>query len=307
MSISSQCPAWARGEEEYTYNKNEWGGDLIPLSPPGYLGPAKDADYDTQRTAALSTACAWLAACNTLATTEAKEQCRSNCPRAVGMSHNESGWHPHAQAEDGWGRGLFQWGGPAAPACVHGFTGQACGLPYNGNTLDPHDGGGLDATVSDCTAYDPLKNIAEILSVTNNGNHWRPNGNQWNACQSTSDGLGRIKQWDQLNTTDTGNLAVNVCQAAAGGDVSYTDDDYSRCTIGDAVDAIKHPTDICSACTSPDSDGDNRDYCDCKSCTQCYSTITDRKCCKPFVSNAQPYCNGETCFADAQSCTLRSV
>lgn len=311
MFISSQCPAWARGEEEYTYNEDEWGGGLKQLGVHGYLGKAKGADAKTQRTAALSTACAWLASCNKLATIEDMNQCRRNCPRAVGMSHNESGWHPHAQGGDGWGRGLFQWGGPASPACVHGFTGNACGISYNGNTIASHDGGGLkatashdgsgpEATVSYCTVYNPLDNIAEILTVTNNGAHWRPTGNQWNACELS----GTIKEWSGVSA-----LAKDVCQTAAGGDTSYDEPDYSTCMNGDAVDATKTPADICASCTPPDSDGDfsNGSYCNCTSCTQCWSTITDWTCCGPYKSAAQRYCNGKACFADEKSCMTNSA
>lgn len=135
-------------------------------------------------TAATTTACVWEASCEAKLTGSELTTCKKNCPIALGIAFNESGWHPKAQSYDGIGRGLFQWGGHAVPACSRGFVGADC-------TATPTVEGN-SVTVEDCNAFNPLLNAMMTIvdtkgdHVTNGGSNWLPKGNPWWSCNNGS-------------------------------------------------------------------------------------------------------------------------
>jgi hypothetical protein len=278
-SNNASCPAWTRSEVDYVYDETEWGAPS--QSGVQVLGDKSLANSSRLEVAAGTTACAWIGSCTT-------EACRQNCPRALGMAYNESGWHPQAQAADGIGRGLLQWGGPAAPACARGFTGPDCAVTY----VEPagyvyNAASGLGVTPAHCLAYNPMASIARILPMTNDGAHWRPAGNAWNACQPD----GTIKEYANI-----AEIAVAACRNATEtwpmADYFHTD---GRCLEGPQQDGTVHKIQICDNC------GDNyaaakAAYCTCPA-TVCWSALTDVNCCGPYPPGAigQYSCNGETC------------
>ena len=158
----------------------------------------------------------------------------------MAVAYNESMFHPHAQSFDGYGRGLWQIGGPGAPTWTRGggaFTGPQC---LKGA------GAGTGASATQCGAYDPIKSGKVAVSLTNNGKDWLPNNSEWWSCQN-----GTTKA-----STDPGfdsNKALQACQTAAksfGINVSNWSSS-SKCSDGSAPDGTVYACGSDSDCQSP--------------------------------------------------------
>ena len=84
------------------------------------------------------------------------------------------------------GRGLFQFGGPSAPANYRGFVGPQCRCYGTKCPLqsDPGKGGLLAAQADNegCTAYNPLLASALAQVYTQNGKNWLPIDADWESC-----------------------------------------------------------------------------------------------------------------------------
>ena len=149
------CPSWVTNPSAYRYSAEDWGGDAKygDNNKVMVVGLGKFAGAKT-------TACIWVANC------KGNDECIRNCPIAVGAAYEESMWHPRAQSYDGIGRGLYQWGGASAPSCARKFVGKECNVVYNGGTFTAVPGSGPQATVADCSAYNPVLNTQRTIPMT---------------------------------------------------------------------------------------------------------------------------------------------
>jgi len=132
LGLTPLCPQWAHdyatsGDySTYAYNTLEWGADpptrnclswctATAHNPDGryQLGippqPWVDPINEMTKTAATTSACAWVAVCvHAAATADAKNYCMKRTAAAMGVIYGESYFSPIAQAWDRNGRGLIQ-------------------------------------------------------------------------------------------------------------------------------------------------------------------------------------------------------
>ncbi len=218
---SSVCPAWVKGGN-YEFNPEEWGGDGTQVR---FM---RVGQHDMDR-GAQTTACTWVSQC------KGDADCIKQCPVALGIAYNESGFLPTAQSSDGVGRGLFQIGGGVVCATCRGFTGPQCA----GNGA----GGGAEADASKCTAYDPLKNTEWTMKYSNNGKNFHPTGAAWWSCNN---GIGQnVPEGTLKALRDPGfskEKAINACTNATKDLQSTIKPDYSNmnwsCQVGAAANGI---------------------------------------------------------------------
>ena len=228
------CPTWATDPEiSFSYNASEWGGGLHASNPAGgWTGHAAQAGMN-------SAACAWVASCESSATDLAK--CFGRCPTAVAIAQGESNWNPSAQSYDGFGRGLWQVGGPGALPPTPTFDAGCAG-----------DNPGVSASASQCNAYNPLTLGAWVVEITNDGETFAPAGRCWTTCSggACNSGTGWTGGWvpNFVSSTNSGGCkavaestnAADACSAAiqAISAVTVTAfEETGNCIVGGGVSA----------------------------------------------------------------------
>ena len=148
----------------------------------------------------------------------------------MGIAYNESMFHPLAQSTDQIGRGLWQIGGPGGPVASRGLTGPQC------NKGNP----GLNAELSKCQAFDPIKSGKIAIELTNKGRDWLPRNSEWWSCNTATK---KTKA-----STDSGfdeNKALEYCKMAAG-DIGKSINNWSNssnCSDGSAPDGSVYKCD----------------------------------------------------------------
>lgn len=271
--------------DDYKWNPKQWNQvDTTNATPPEVVGTnalnssPTDAAYQQLVTGATSTACAWKAACQ--AVSDDPDTCMKQCPVALGIAWNESKFLPIAQSYDGIGRGLFQFGGSYSPSCVRGFRGHDCDISFdNGINLDYNKGAGIDATVEDCDAYNPIRSAIKAVELTNNGLYWRPTGNVWNSCNTD----GTIKEFATIQ-----EIAQSACTKV--GITEQTDD--VTCMKGSDTGKDLQPCDICSNCNNL-FNNEIADYC--KPKNQCPLDLNQQFCMGTCRSCTEKQANGQFC------------
>ena len=129
--MSPLCPPHLPHEDAYTYDPRDWGG--------GGKSP------EQLKAGLRSAACVWASVCrddkcivngNVHSATNAgecehvggawmsKTECLSRCPVAMGIAGMESIFNAATAADDRYGFGLWQIGGPGATAEQAGFSGK---------------------------------------------------------------------------------------------------------------------------------------------------------------------------------------
>jgi hypothetical protein len=218
------------GNDNYKYSPKDWGNLKIMSNSVGVLG-----ENDINSEAALNTAALWLKTCP-------NQQCKRNCPIALGIANNESNYNPLAQSYDGSGRGLYQYGSNQIPtSCLvpnncnkntFQYTGDFCKTKSSQGVTNLNDPRLSSTDTKGCSAFDPVKSTINTQLVTNYGEDFYPKGLAWMSC----DGSGSKNIKIPKGSNFTNESAVNVCQNASTqlglGQINFRKD--LKCTDGSA-------------------------------------------------------------------------
>jgi hypothetical protein len=221
---AGSCPDRMLQEDQYTYQKEDWGGS--------------GATAEMMRKGMQNAACVWVGVC------QGDDDCLSRCPVAMGIAGMESNFSAATLAGDG-GYGLWQVGGPSAPATGAGFS--------------PCDGSGEPGDPSVCSAYNPITLGKWVRDNTSNGANWDPPGRCWTTCIGRHCNCAGKSAWDYGWTVVSGTPRPDGIYpdeawkfSGNGGAKSYSMSETVHNACQAAIQAV-HPGKPALPWKSPDS------------------------------------------------------